>query len=391
MLTVLQIHNHYRQPGGEDTVVEREAALLRSAGHAVIEHHAANPTGPAAAATSLLAAPWNPRAAARLNAVIEANRPDVAHVHNTWWALTPSILATLDRLDVPTVVTLHNYRLMCVNAQLFRNGTPCEDCVGTHPWRGVLHRCYRGSLAASTVSAAAIQANRWLRTWERVDRMVALTDFARSRFIAAGIPADKVWLKPNFVDDPGNRQGPPSASRTVLFVGRLSQEKGILELLDAWSSAETGDLELVIVGDGPLLAGVGSREIAGVRFVGRLTGQEVRRLMLRSRALVFPSVWYEGQPMVLLEALAAGLALVVSDIGGVPETVVGDTAAALAGPGDRESWRVALGNLTDDNVVDRSGTAARRVFDHRYTAEIGLEGLINHYTEAIAQRQGRKP
>ena len=387
-LTVLQIHNRYRQGGGEDTVVEKEAALLRKAGHTVIEHNTVNPSGTIPAATSLLAAPWNPRAAARLGAVVRDARPDVAHVHNTWWALTPSILAALDRLKVPTVVTLHNYRLMCVNAQLFRDGAPCEDCVGTHPWRGVAHRCYRGSVSASTVAAVTIQTNRWLRTWQRVDRLLVLTDFARSRFVDSGIPANRLWVKPNFVDDPGSRTGPPSSSRMVLFVGRLSHEKGIRALLDAWSAAETGDLELVVVGDGPLQTSIESQAIAGVRLVGRLTGQEVQGLMLSARALVFPSIWYEGQPMVLLEALAAGLALVVSDIGGVPETVGGNSAAVQARPGDRESWEVALTGLSDDTGVDRSGEAARRAFEERYSAQIGLDGLIHHYTEAIAHRQG---
>jgi glycosyltransferase involved in cell wall biosynthesis len=388
-LKVLQIHNRYREAGGEDTVAARETSLLRAAGHTVVEYHVGNPTEPRGAASTLLVAPWNPRAAARLRNQIEEVRPDIAHVHNTWWTLTPSILRELDRLGVPTVATLHNYRLMCVNAQLFRNGAPCEDCVGSHPWHGVQHRCYRGSVPASTVSAATIQLNRWLRTWQRVDRILVLTDFARSRFVASGIPADHLHLKPNFVDDPGRRFGSPSSSQTVLFVGRLSEEKGIADLLDVWATTVPVDLKLAVVGDGPLRSSLESLNIPNVHFVGQLAGPEVQQLMLSSRALVFPSIWYEGQPMVLLEALAAGLPLVVSDIGGLPEIVAGTTAAVLARPGDSGSWSDALGHLADNLRIDQSGKSARRVFEERYSPEIGLDRLMHEYEGAIAHRKRR--
>lgn len=385
-LTVLQIHNRYRQRGGEDTVAEKEAALLRKAGHTVVEHIVVNPSESIPAAASLLAAPWSPRAAARLGGVVQDTRPDVAHVHNTWWSLTPSIVGVLDRLMVPTVVTLHNYRLMCANAQLFRDGAPCEDCVGSSPWHGVRHRCYRDSLAASTLSAATIQLNRWLKTWQRADRLLVLTDFARGRFIECGIPAERLFLKPNFVDDPEPRTSPPSASRTVLFVGRLSSEKGIAELLDWWADAPTSDLELVVIGDGPLLKELQLGRDRSVRFAGRLASPEVLRQMLDARALVLPSVWYEGQPMVLLEAMAAGLPLVVSNIGGIPETVSG--TALMANPGDSAAWTGALARLVDDLYVDEGGSAARRLFEQSYSPEIGLGRLINEYSEAIVHRRG---
>ena len=388
-MKVLQIHNRYREGGGEDTVAAREADLLRLAGHSVVEYHVENPAEPLEAASTLLAAPWNQRAVGRLRDVIREVRPEVAHVHNTWWVLSPSIVRELDRLDIPTVATLHNYRLMCVNAQLFRAGGPCEDCVGSHPWHGVRHRCYRGSVPASTISAATIQLNRWLRTWRRVDRLLVLTEFARTRFIASGFPADRLHLKPNFVDDPGRRVESPSSSQTVLFVGRLSSEKGIAQLLDAWEAASPDDLSLTVVGDGSLRASLQSRNIPNVHFAGQLPGPEVNRLMLRSRALVFPSIWYEGQPMVLLEALAAGLPLVVSDIGGLPETVAGTTAAILARPGAAQSWVEALGRLTDGEWIDRSGGSARGVFEERYSPETGLTGLMHEYGEAIAQRERR--
>lgn len=385
-MKILQIHNHYREGGGEDTVVTKEAAVLRSNGHTVIEYRVVNPSEPIGAATSLLMSPWNPAAARRIKESVTGDRPDVAHVHNTWWALTPSIVSALDRMDVPIVLTLHNYRLLCVNAQLFRDGKPCEDCVGTHPWSGLRHRCYRDSYLASAASAVTIQSNRWLKTWRKVDRLLALTDFARTRFMSAGLPPERLQIKSNFVDDPGPRKSLPSSSRTVLFVGRLSTEKGIADLLKAWSKANLEGLTLAVVGDGPLRPMLEASAPANVSFLGRLPGHHVEELMLSSRAMLFPSVWYEGQPMVLLEALAAGLPVIASDIGGLPETIADPRAASLAIPGDVASWVSALECLQDASWVETASSAARTVFENRYTPEIGLRALTDEYARAIANR-----
>ena len=385
---ILQVHNHYREGGGEDTVVAKEAAVLRSAGNTVLEYRVTNPSQPFRAGASLLVAPWNPASASRIGTSIAADRPDVAHIHNTWWALTPSIVSALDHQNVPIVMTLHNYRLLCVNAQLFRDGRPCEDCVGASPLSGVRHRCYRNSYLASAISALAIQSNRWVRTWDKVDRLLVLTDFARSLFARADLRPDRVAVKSNFVDDPGTRHARASSSRTVLFVGRLSPEKGVAHLLDAWNEAKVGDLTLVVVGDGPLRSALEARAPSTVRFVGRLAGREVTELMLSSRALAFPSIWYEGQPMVLLEALAAGLPVVASDIGGAPETIGDPNAAILAAPGDRTSWASALERLLEQAWIDDASSAARAVFENRYTSTIGLRSLIAEYNRAIESRSG---
>jgi len=222
---VLQIHNHYRQAGGEDTVVRKERELLRAAGHEVVEFIAQNPNGALSATATLLFAAWNPVAARRAVDVVSEYQPDVVHIHNLWWRLTPSIARSL--AGVPVVMTLHNYRLVCANAKLFREGKPCEDCVGTHPWRAVRHRCYRDSALASFIAAAGIEIPRRLQAWDGVNLFLALTTFAKQRFIAGGLPPERLVVKPNFVDDPGIRANLPSERRTILYVGRLSHEKGV--------------------------------------------------------------------------------------------------------------------------------------------------------------------
>ncbi len=382
-LTILQIHNRYREGGGEDTVVRKERALLESAGHDVVEFEAENPPGAVAAARTLAVSAWNLASARSVKEAVAVRRPDVAHVHNTWWRLTPSILKPLADAHVPIAMTLHNYRLLCANAMLFREGRPCEECVGTHPWRAVPYRCYRGSAFASAVAASAIEVARRLGVWGDVSVFITLTEFAKQRFVAAGLTADRLIVKPNFVDDPGSRTNPASASNTILFVGRLSEEKGVRTLLDAWRDAALDDLELLIVGDGPLAGELRATAPPAVRFAGRVPPAQVVELMRQARAMAFPSVWYEGQPMVLLEALAAGLPLVVSDIGGIPETVGDGGAAVSALPGDRSAWARALSRLTDAASVEVASMQARAVYEARYSVEPALEGLVRAYEMAI--------
>jgi len=387
-LKILQVHTQYREPGGEDAVVEAEAELLAAAGHDVLLHVARNPSGAVRTGASLALSPWNPLAARELRRLAERARPDVAHVHNTWYALSPSVLTALTAAAVPVVMTLHNYRLLCANAQLFRDGHACEDCVGSHPWHGVRHRCYRGSLVASTPAAGTIALHRALGTWNQHVRLfLTLNDFARARFVRGGLPADKIRVKPNFVTDPGPRPAPPSQSRTILYVGRLTAEKGVQTLLDAWDAWRPSGLELVLVGDGPLRPALEQRPPPAVRLTGRLPRGAVTDWMLRSRTLVFPSVLYEGQPMAVLEALGCGLPVLASRVGGNVELLRGQGEHWLVPPGERVGWIEGLGRLPDNPPVDRAGEHARRLYEQRFSRGTGLRLLEDAYRTALTARQ----
>lgn len=384
-MRILQVHTRYREAGGEDTVVEAEAELLTSVGHQVIPYVAENPVGAASTAASLALSHWNPWTARRLQAVARRIRPDVVHVHNTWFALSPSILAALDLAGVPIVATLHNYRLLCANAILYRDGHLCEDCVGSHPWHGVRHRCYRGSLAASTAAAANIAVNRALGTWSRHVRLfLALNEFARQRFIRGGVPAGKIRVKPNFVPDPGPRRLQPSQSRTILYVGRLAAEKGIQQLLSAWRELGATPLELVIIGDGPLRSVLEQHSPPMVRFEGPLSRAAVREWMLTSRALVFPSLLYEGQPMTVLEASAAGLPVLASRLGANVELLQAVSDRWLVTPGEPAAWAHAIGTLHSGNHIDEAGLRMRELYEARFTEQIGRRLLEDAYRAALA-------
>ena len=379
-MRVLQLHNRYREAGGEDSVVRDETRLLRAAGHEVIEHHVSNPSGALATAGALVLSPSNPLSARAVKRIVASQDPDVAHIHNTWYSLSPSVVQALKQSGVPVVMTLHNYRLFCANALLFRDGRPCEDCVGTHPWHGVQHRCYRDSFVASAFAASTIAVARARRTWSTgIDRFVAPSWFLREKLVAGGIPAETITVKPHGVDDPGARTTPPSSSRSVLFVGRLSHEKGADTLLDAWTARGASSLELLLVGDGPLRERLEARAVEGVRFAGWKSPAEVATLLLGARALVFPSVCYENLPRAVIEAMAAGLPVLASDHGGPAELVRDLGPAWTAAAGDERAWAGALAVLDDDAAVDAAGARARSSFERQYTEEASLTGLLDVY------------
>lgn len=387
-MKILQIHTRYRQPGGEDGVARAEAEVLRRGGHEVVRFSPQNPANAVAAAASLAAAPWNPAAAHQVARLVAEHSPDVAHVHNTWYALSPAVFSTISRAGVPVVMTLHNFRLMCGNGLLFRDGRTCQDCVGTHPWHGVRHRCYRDSVLASTASALTIAAHQGLGTWTKhVDEFLALTDFARDRFIAAGLPAGKIRVKPNFTSDPGPRTASPERSNDVLFVGRLSSEKGVEELIRAWNGADTDPMRLRVVGDGPLKERITDLAGPGIDILGFRAPGEVRRLMLNARALVFPSRWYEMFALTLVEAMAAGLPIVASDLGGIPE-VVGDAAPALLPSDDHDGWVAAMRGLRDRSNLGEVGERSRQRYEERFSESVALDNLESVYERVCRQRVG---
>jgi glycosyltransferase involved in cell wall biosynthesis len=352
--------------------MERE--LLRSNGHDVEVYERTNPDAAWESLGALMGAPWNAGTISSLKGLVASSKPTVAHVHNTWFAISPSAFAATHRSGLPTVLTVHNYRLACLNGQLLREGNSCTICVGTHPWAGVRFRCYRDSFFASSVAAGTLALNRRLGTWERyVDVFLALTSFMKEFLIASGLPGERIIHLPNFTSDAGLRRNLPSQSDTVLFIGRLSPEKGLGQLLEAWARSAPEGLRLVVVGDGPMAAQLASRGWAGVEFRGQLNRSEVRELMLGARALVVPSTWYEGQPMVVLEAMSAGLGVIVSDLGGLAETV-GDGGTAV------RSWPDFSFNDLGD--VDRLGISARIRWQEAFTPEAHLEGLLAAYDQA---------
>lgn len=235
----------------------------------------------------------------------------------------------------------------------------------------------------------SVMVHRAAGTWDsHTDVVVALTSFAAARLVASGVPRERIMVKGNFVDDPGTRPFPPSNSDYILFVGRLTDEKGIADLVQAWQDGPLDGIELVIAGDGPLRSQVESALPSGARLLGRRPTGEVRDLLLGARALVFPSRWYEGLPMVLVEALSSGTPIVYPELGAIPEVVNGGGWRFMAL--DVDSLGEAMKASVDDVEVDRRGGVGRRQFEERFSPEMGLRALESVYAMALA-RAPRSP
>ena len=375
------MHNSYRQGGGEDAVANSDAALLRAAGHEVFEYRTSNPPTPMKSVGTVLLSPWNPRSARDVGQIVDDFRPDIVHVHNTWYRLSPSVFRTIQKRRVPIVVTVHNYRLICPNAVLYRDGAPCTDCVGTHPWRSVVHRCYRNSLFASAAVASDISINRAIGTWAtQVNRFIVATDFLGDALARSGIPRDRIIRLPLAVSDPGIRPDSPSRSKSVLLVSRLDAEKGTGELLRLWAQVDNG-LELVIIGDGADRVALEKMRVPRVRFSGWMKPESVVSEMLAARALVFPSVLYETFGLSIVEAFAAGLPVVANNTGTRPEVIGTQGAGWLVS--DADGWRSALSDMGSDAAIDRSGSLARRRYESLFSPKVLVPQLEELYREVV--------
>lgn len=377
--SVLQVHTRYRRPGGEDTVVENLMSALFRAGWQSESFEASNPSGIATLAT-MSRAVWNRQQAAALTQLIGSLNPNVIHIHNTWFAMSPSVAEAAHRAG-PVVMTLHNYRLTCANGTLYRAGNVCERCVDGSAWTGFWLNCYRDPLS-SGISAANIVVHRKRKTWiKNVDRFFALSHFAKDTFGRAGIERDRIQVVNNHVADPGPRSATPSESDYVLYVGRLSKEKGIADLIDRWTRFGPTELNLVICGDGPVRTQLPDSK----RIIthGWTSPQEVVDLMLNARALIFPSRWYEGQPLTVLEAFASGLPVLGSRLGAIAELLGFLGPGWLAHPDRDDDWAEGFQMLTTD-AVDQASLDVRDRYLNSHTESAVVDGVIAGYRHAIA-------
>jgi glycosyltransferase involved in cell wall biosynthesis len=382
VVRVLVAHNAYQQRGGEDAVVESEVALLRAAGHEVREYRRHNDelasTRLAGAAAGTV---WSRRTHTEVSALLARWPADIVHVHNTFPLISPSLHWAANAVRVPLVQTLHNFRLLCPQAMLLRDGRVCQECVGRAPLPAVRHACYRGSRAQTGVLAAMLVLHRGLGTWQRkVQRYVALNTFCRDAFVRGGLPASRIAVKPNFVDAQGRQ--PAFERRGLLFVGRLSPEKGIGVLAQASAALAAGSVE--VAGEGPLLDAV--HAAPGLKSLGALKPDAVARAMGGALALVMPSLWFENFPRTLVEAYAAGLPVIASRLGAMAELVEDGVTGLLAEPGDTQDWAAKMRWALEHPVeMARMGDAARARYDALYTPRRNLAQLLDIYQQAVAQ------
>jgi glycosyltransferase involved in cell wall biosynthesis len=389
-MKVLAVHNSYQQPGGEDVVFSSERRLLEEHGHEVISYqrsnHEVEQMGKLQQLKMTKDLVHSSDSKREIEKLLKAEAPDVVHVHNTFMMISPSIFETCQEMNVPVLQTLHNFRLLCPAWSLSREGRVCEECIDHSLWRGVWHGCYRNSHLMTAAVALMLQVHRGRNTWnESVDGFVALSEFARQKFVENGLPAAKMHVKPNFVyQDPGVRE---SAGNYALFVGRLSPEKGVSTLLAAWEKLRT-PMPLVIAGEGPgraaLEAQATAAQLWNVKFTGRLSAEEVRASMKGAAFLVMPSVWYEGFPMTIAESFACGTPVICSKLGAMQEIVEHQRTGLHFMPDDAEDLRSQVEHaLSHPAELAAMGKAARQEYEQRYTAQINYAMLMNIYEQTI--------
>ena len=384
-MKILFCHNFYQQPGGEDQSFAVEASLLEAHGHQVLRFTRHNDSINRMRRLEIASlAIWNQHTFHELRELIRRERPAVMHCTNIFPLISPAAYYAARAEGVPVVQSLRNYRLFCLNACFLRKDRVCEDCLGKGVlWPGVLHGCYRSSRSASAVVAVMLSLHRVMRTWVRmVDRYFTLTEFSRQKFIAGGLPAGRLAVKPNFIHPdpgPGNGQG-----GYAVFIGRLSPEKGIQTLLSAWSRLG-GRLPLKIIGDGPLAESViaAAMQTAGIEWLGRRQPREVLALLGEAACLVMPSIWYETFGRTIIEAYAKGTPVVASRLGAMAELVHEGRTGLLFEPGNPSDLAVKIHALLEDRekcIGMRRG--ARREYEEKYTAETNYRMLMTIYQEA---------
>jgi glycosyltransferase involved in cell wall biosynthesis len=393
-MKVLLCHTYYTQRGGEDCSFDEERELLRAHGHRVIEYVRRNDElaqlSPLLAAGATL---WNRRAARDVARLIEADRPDVLHATNTFPLISPAVCHAASRRGVAVVQALRNYRLLCANSYLLRDGRPCEDCVGRSlPLAAIRHRCYRGSAAASAVVAGMQVLHRKLGLWQsKVDAFFTLTHFARRKFIEAGLPASRIHVKHNSVSpDPGVGRGDGGYA---VFVGRLSPEKGVHTLLEAWRQ-DPSLPPLKVAGDGPLAAEVRAATAADDRisWLGHLSTSDANQLIGAATVLIMPSLWYETFGRTIAEAFAAGTPVIASNLGAMAELVADGKTGYLFEPGSAASLAATIRQLLARPRADQEGmrASARQAFDRSFTPEQNYSRLIDIYELALAHAESRR-
>ena len=391
------VHNTYREAGGEDVVFENEKRLLQRNGHIVIPYVRSNLElqdtyflDRIAIATQMI---WSSKTRRGFAAILDAECPDIVHVHNTFMAISPSIYSACSERGIPVVQTLHNFRLLCPAGNFFRDGIICKECVDQSLLRSVHHGCYRNSRGATAGVALMLATHRALNTWRAsITRFITLTEFAKAQFLAAGFPSDKLVVKPNFVDpDPCERQG---AGEYAVFVGRLAEDKGLRDLLNAWKKLPRRR-PLHILGEGvertALEAAACESQLSGVTFRGRLSREAVIETVKGARFIIVPSKWYEGFPMCIVESFACGTPVLCSRLGGMSEIVEDHVTGLHFNSGDAEdlarkvewAWNHPL-------ELSQMGRAARAKYETEYDAEKNYSLLMEIYEQALSTCASRR-
>lgn len=319
-MKIVQVHNYYQIGGGEDTVVAAERDLLTKNGNEVISYYRHNKEIEAYSSFDkvklITQTAWSQKSYDDLLVILQREKPDVCHVHNFLPLVSPSVYAACQKMNVPVVQTLHNYRLICTNGLFLRDGKVCEACLGKSAYGSVLKKCYRNSAVQTFAVARMLERNKKNKIWQNeVDAYICLTEFARKKFLQHGLPESKLVVKANFISEPAEVDEQVSEPY-FLYVGRLTESKGVGLFKEI---AADLPIPLKLVGEGDLAEELG--ELENIRWLGKKERSETLSLIRNAAALILPSVWYEGMPMTIIEAFALKTVVITSRMGAMQSMV----------------------------------------------------------------------
>jgi glycosyltransferase involved in cell wall biosynthesis len=395
-MKIIIVHNHYKQTGGEDVVFDQERDLLQRTGHEVQVYCRSNSEIDAYTGIQRLVllqnAIWSADTYRDFGEMLRREKPDLVHIHNTWVMISPSIYWACQDAGVPVVQTFHNYRLMCPAGTFFRDGKTCEECLDQGQWRSVLHGCYRDSRPVTAAKALMLAVHRRKGTWtEGIDCYIALSQFSRKQFLRGGLAAEKLFVKPNFVyPDPGTCE---EKGNYAVFVGRLSPEKRVSTVLNAWAQLSS-PAQLLIIGGGPEAAQLekeaASQSLTRVHFKGYLPRDQALQFMRRARFLIFSSEWYENFPVTIAEAFACGVPVVCSKMGAMEEIVEDGRTGLHFAAGDAADLAAKVDwAWSHPERLHQMGKEARWEYEAKYTAEKNYPLLMDIYRHAVAMHASK--
>ncbi|MEX0965806.1 MAG: glycosyltransferase family 4 protein [Bacteroidia bacterium] len=384
-MKILQVHNFYKFSGGEDQACENERNLLESNGHQVIRYEKDNSAIDKMSAGQKLSlmwkTTWNKDTIPEVTVLLRREKPDVCHVHNFFPLISPSVYQACKNEGVPVVQTLHNFRLMCANGIFLRDGQACEKCLHHSNFNAVRYKCYRDSAVQSLAVEHMITTHQKRNTWNKlVDAFICLSEFSKQKFVQAGLAAEKIRLKPNFLfSDPDPDY---SGDGSAIFVGRFEEAKGAQIILQA--ARKLPDLEFNIVGE--VIIDVKKADYPNIRFLGKLPHQQVIERIRESSFMVFPSLCYEQLPLTIIEAFACGKPVIASHLGNMKNMVEDKLNGLFFETGNPDDLVAKVSELVNHpGRMNELGKQARQTFEKRYTADTNYEILIKIYKKVIGE------
>ncbi len=394
-LHIVMLHNRYQYAGGEDVSTDTDVELLREYGHRVTLIEVHNDTIKEYSKFDkfklFAETAWNFRVYREMRSQFRELIPDLVHVQNFFPLFSPSIHAAARSLNIPTIQHLHNFRLGCLNGYLLKGGKICEACVGRNTWRGIVHSCYRDSAIASLAVWMMLTLNRWRRTWwQDVDAFITPSNFAAQKLKEIGIRSDRLYVKPSVINPVEILASTHSVTATpqFIFVGRLSIEKGVIMLLQAWAGLNMTDWQLKIVGDGPektnLQEFVDNAGLKNVQFLGYMTPSQVNVIIQSASAIVVPSQWYETFGRVVIEAFACGKPVLASNLGALSELITSEHNGFLILHDCVSAWTERLhwcGTHTEEMRI--MGNNAHKTYQQLYTRSVNYQQLREIYDRVL--------